>query len=167
MCILAYIEGISKNNVTKADERIRVKGFHGQVMKVKILVYSSELCINGNTGIRGVSLDLGWVQNYARSWEPSCKCLVSTIAIRVLLKIFSRRAMWWRRYLKTIILIIVREMEKPKVKASDSRLCCIPNPMRCRCGEGTRWQQRGWCPGNKTWSTSQENSMSTDKYELG
>ena len=67
VCILAYIEGISKNNVTKADERIRVKGFHGQVMKVKFLVYSSELCTNGNTGIRGVSLDLEWVQNYARS----------------------------------------------------------------------------------------------------
>lgn len=56
VCILAYTEGISKNNVTKADERIRVMGFHGQVMKAKGLVYSSELCINGNTGIRGVSL---------------------------------------------------------------------------------------------------------------
>ena len=67
VCILAYTEGISKNNVTKADERIRVMGFHGQVMKAKGLVYSSELYINGNTGIRGVSLDLGWVQNYARS----------------------------------------------------------------------------------------------------
>lgn len=67
VCILAYTEGISKNNVTEAEQRIRVTGFPGQVMKVKSLVYSSELCINGNTGIRAVSLDLGWVQNYARS----------------------------------------------------------------------------------------------------
>lgn len=67
VCILACTEGISKNNVTEAEERIRVMGFPGQVMKVKSLVYSSELCINGNTGIRAVSLDLGWVQSYARS----------------------------------------------------------------------------------------------------
>ena len=45
MCVCVYVcilakEGISKNNITQVNKRIRVKSFHRRIMKVKSLVYS-------------------------------------------------------------------------------------------------------------------------------